>query len=230
MAKFPAQPIIVIYGFPDSEENSLLAAAVLAAHSRHPVYLLCSDVDVTSRFLAALEGRYHSAKEVRLVRKSTLKAVWLSAFARSLLFTHGLFGNPSPGAFRLFVNLWHGHGPKKAFSNSQQIKIPSDLIIGNTEAYAGQTAMSLGLRPSSLIKIGNVRQDLMVQAPSGHALKTLRLNNERPYVIWMPTFREVSQSMLQSWATPARFRMKTASSNNWPNSNDASSLRAWTSA
>ena len=97
VSKFPAQPIVVVYGFPDSEENSLVAASSLAGRVRHPVYLLCSDVDRTRKHLGLLVSGLPGAREIRLVCKSTMKAVWLSAFAQVLLFTHGLFGNSAPG-------------------------------------------------------------------------------------------------------------------------------------
>lgn len=65
VSKFPAQPIVVVYGFPDSEENSLVAASVLAGRVRHPVYLLCSDVNRTRKHLELLANSFHGAREMR---------------------------------------------------------------------------------------------------------------------------------------------------------------------
>lgn len=197
---FPALPIVVVYGFPDSEENSLVAATRLASQGRHQVYVICEDPSSTARSLDLVDTQLIAVGKVRLVQKSSLAAIWLTVFARLLLFTHGLFGNPASGSHRLFVNLWHGHGPKKAFSRRGEVEIPSDLIFGNTTAYAGQTAKSLGLPSSALKIIGNVRQDLMMAPPTDEALASLGLSNDRPYVIWMPTFRKVRDGLSQSWA------------------------------
>jgi CDP-glycerol glycerophosphotransferase (TagB/SpsB family) len=39
----------------------------------------------------------------------------------------------------------------------------------------------------------------MSEAPPDRVLQNLGLSKDRPYVVWMPTFREVYRGMLQSW-------------------------------
>jgi CDP-glycerol glycerophosphotransferase (TagB/SpsB family) len=121
------------------------------------------------------------------------------ASARFVLFTHGLFGNPKPGPNRVYVNLWHGHGPKRTANNAYEARIPSDLLITNTLAWGRETAKSLGLDGSTVANIGNPRQDAMNVPPSAESLARLGLSNARHYVIWMPTYRRVSSKLAHNW-------------------------------
>ena len=197
--RLPSRDHIVAYGWPDTEGNSLHAAAQLASSLDARVYLLCEDRTLAARQLAQLSTNSPAAFRVKLVRKRSLRAVALVASARVVLFTHGLFGNPRPGNKRLFVNLWHGHGPKRTANNAYEARIPSDVLVTNTYVWGRETARSLGLPESTVANIGNPRQDEMLTPTAGASLTRLGLSETRPFVLWMPTFRQVSNRQSRQW-------------------------------
>lgn len=188
-----------MFGWPDSEGNSLRAAAVLAGRFDGPVYLLVGDLARGRRLLADLAVHEAGAARVIAVTKRSLKAVMVAATARLTLFTHGLFGNPRPAANRLVVNLWHGHGPKRTDNKQFEAKVHSDLLVTNTGTWGCQTAEAFGLPELALAVIGNPRQDAMLEPPDPAALARLGLSSKRPYILWMPTFRGVSETMAVNW-------------------------------
>lgn len=199
VAQFPARHHVVVHGWPDGEGNSLSAAAQLAESLDAPVYLLCEDCATTERRLSQLSTRTPGASRVITVAKQSLKAFRLAASARFVLFTHGLFGNPAPGRHRVYVNLWHGHGPKRTANAAYEARIPSDALVTNTAAWGRVTAASLGLDAAALANIGNPRQDALLDPPSSESLARLGLSKDRPYVVWMPTFRRVSSQLAHNW-------------------------------
>lgn len=195
----PPRHHAVVHGWPDSEGNSLRGAAVLAGALDTPVYLLCEDRGATIAHLGRLALVEPDAARVIPVLKHTFRAFLLTATARIVLFTHGLFGAPKPGPKRLYVNLWHGHGPKRTATRTFETRIPSDLLIANTHAWGSQTAAAFGLPPAALANIGNPRQDAMLELPSREGLGRLGLSSDRPYVVWMPTFRGVREDLEFNW-------------------------------
>ena len=196
----PSRHHVVVHGWPDSEGNSLRSAAVLAANLDAPVYLLCEDREKTAALLSRLVASEPAAAQVKPVAKRTLRAIVLTATARVILFTHGVFGDPKPGPHRVYVNLWHGHGPKRTATRSFETRIPSDLLIANTRAWGSETAKAFGLPQSALANIGNPRQDALFEPPSAESLQRLGLSDSRPYVVWMPTFRGVREDLAFSWS------------------------------
>lgn len=189
----------VVHGWPDSEGNSLRAAAVLAGALESPVYLLCDNVPRMHGLLASLASKDPGAARVIPVGKRTLRALALTASARLVLFTHGLFGSPAPGAKRIIANLWHGHGPKRTSSREFAVVVPSDLLVTNTGTWGRSTAAAFELPATAVANIGNPRQDAMLDAPAPDGLARLGLSLDRPYALWMPTFRGVRKNLNYHW-------------------------------
>ena len=114
--------------------------------------------------------------------------------AEAVFFTHGLYGEPSALARKPTINLWHGSGMKgggAAFPLRTQRSRPSDLLIGQSEVWAGRLAKLSGLSDRQLVLSGQPRCDQLFHPCTTEELERLGLGC-RPFVVWMPTFRASS--------------------------------------
>lgn len=176
---------VSVFGWPDYEENSLLAATSLAGTGMFDVTLLVDDPSATRRYLA-LVGPPDVA--VDLVRKSSLRGLLRASTSRVLLFTHGLYGAPDLTKRRMVINLWHGYGPKATANATFARRIPFGLMTCNTPVWAEATAQALGAPDARLVRTGNPRQAHLDKRPDPIALERLGLV-DAPFVLWMPTHR-----------------------------------------
>jgi hypothetical protein len=143
---------------------------------------------------------YRGVKEVA---KKSITGMLYYATAKVVFFTHGLYGAPFPPRNRTFVNLWHGDGPKRASA-------PGELPIGATWAVTGarrfgaMRTASWKMPRSTLLHTGNPRSDRLFAHTSDDALQ--RLGVYRPFVFWLPTWREGHDSPPPPIAWPADSR------------------------
>ena len=184
-----------VYGSPDWEENSLVAAVSLAETGRLKVTLLAEDPRRAERYLALLNP--HAAR-VEIVRKTSILGLLRASTAGVLLFTHGLYGSPDLTGRKVVVNLWHGFGPKATHNSTFTTRIRFDLMPCNTPVWAAAAAATLGSPAARLLQSGNPRQVNLRRPPAPSALHQLGLSSS-PYVVWMPTYRSSRGTGGFSW-------------------------------
>lgn len=198
----PSCNLVVVHGWPDSEENSLRIAGALAGNSRKcRVYLLADDPvraldDMqTANFAARYETGLPS-----VVRKNSITGALLFVLARVVFYTHGLFGSPNPGARRVHVLLGHGHGPKSAHSSSRPSVFGSSLAVtGNsTWGYAVLGDQSV-LDAERILLVGNPREDAFNEEPSEECRQRVRVAVGGPFVVWLPTYRLANSVNRVGW-------------------------------
>jgi CDP-glycerol glycerophosphotransferase len=187
----PVRPHAVVYGLPATEGNAVEVVRALLRRYRGVVYWL----DAPPPDLLRAYGIAASPK-LRCVPRLSPRGVVSYLTAELVLFTHGLYGNPSPPARRVFVNLWHGDGIKANDSRmrSHDGGASSRYVVGSTTLLTDRKARDLGLDPSRAIIVGNPRTDQLRVAPPPGALGRLGLSDTTPFVVWMPTFRVARQS------------------------------------
>jgi CDP-glycerol glycerophosphotransferase len=183
-----------VYGWPDYEENSLVAAAALAAAGVR-VTLLAEDVDAAARYLALVDD---DAGSVEIVQKNSLRGLRRASAAHILLFTHGLFGSPDLTAKKLVVNLWHGFGPKSNDNSVFAATIPFSVMTCDTPQWGLAAARWLGQPEAPLLTTGNPRQVALRRPPSAEAFSRLGLEAGK-YVLWMPTYRSTNGTSGPVW-------------------------------
>jgi CDP-glycerol glycerophosphotransferase len=177
-----------VFGWPDYEENSLVAAASLASDGGFNVTLLVDDPVAARRYLGMIDA---SEPAVDLVRKNSLRGLVRASRSRVLVFTHGLYGAPDLTARKLVINLWHGFGPKATANATFARRIPFGVMTCNTPVWAGPTARALGAPHARLVRTGNPRQAFLEKPGSPAALERLGLG-DAPFVLWMPTHRSAN--------------------------------------
>jgi hypothetical protein len=183
-------PVALVYGAPDYEENSLVAAVHLASRYSGRVVLLCADLVATRGYLGHVGAVLGiDASRVELVRKRTFTNLPLFSSAELVFYTHGLFFSPAPLGRRLHVNLWHGTGPKSSVLAQLRSTYYPSLHSAASRPWGESTARSLGMPASTAVVPGNARQDLVRPPADLRGLSLLGLRTDRPFVLWMPTYR-----------------------------------------
>lgn len=182
----------LVGGLPDTEENSLVTAIGLTRRYGGQVFLVANDVEVVRtqlRRVADLLGTPEAADRVSVITKAGLKTYLIFVDSELVLYTHGLYDSPRPVRRRLHVNLWHGTGPKwNANANFAQ-RIGAQAHSASSPLWGLEAIRALSMRPETAVVAGNPRQDVIAAATDRTAVAGLGLDPERPYVLWLPTFR-----------------------------------------
>lgn len=198
MAASPRLPHLVISGFPVSEGNAVEMVRVSASRYPGRVFWLVSDVVEARQVLAACDA--DPTHRVEIVRHRSLSAMWRFVTAEVSMFTHGLFGNPAPVPGKTMVNLWHGGGFKGAIMADARGRptIRSHYLVASSRQFATLRARECALPPNGLLFTGNPRIDQFSR--SGAPIDRIGLSRERPFVVWMPTFRKnKGRGLTGSW-------------------------------
>jgi CDP-glycerol glycerophosphotransferase len=187
---------VCVSGHPDHEENSLLAAILLAESGSLEVTLLAEDPPDARRYLDVLN---RGGAPVEVVSRQSLRGLLRASRAGMLLFTHGLYGSPDLTARKVVVNMWHGFGPKATrASTSLREPVIAGLMTCNSPVWAAAATRELGSPDTKLIRTGNPRQLAFQTTPDPSSFERLGL---RPgsYVVWMPTFRSSTAPTGRQW-------------------------------
>jgi CDP-glycerol glycerophosphotransferase len=188
---------ICIYGWPDWEENSLVAAVALAAGLEEQVVLLAERPTVAAQCLKVLDAS--AVAKIRILPKSSLRALFAASFARVVLVTHGIFGSPPLYGKKLVINLWHGTGPKRTESSASRDRVPADIFVCNSPLWGRASAESLSDDRTVVASIGNPRERMLYQPGSDANLALLGLDPAKPIVVWMPTYRATNGIAGRRW-------------------------------
>jgi len=177
----PAHRHAVVSGTPDDEGNCVEVVRRLA--ERLPVYWLTSG-DPTD--VAWITADLDSPHPVRVVRKDRLAGYAAYLTAKYVFFTHGLYGSPTPPRHKVVVNMWHGDGPKlsRGFAH-----VRSTYAVAGTRLWGDQRSVYFGVAPEAVLVTGNPRVDQFARPPDAAALRRLGLDPDKPFVLWMPTYR-----------------------------------------
>jgi hypothetical protein len=187
---------VCVCGHPDFEENSLMAAILLAEVKPLEVTLLAENPQEAQRYLRVL-NRGDAA--VQIVDKQSFRGVLRASRAGMLLLTHGLYGSPDLTARKLVVNMWHGFGPKATrASTSLREPVIAGVMTCNSPVWAAAATRELGSPDTKLIRTGNPRQLALRMPPDPSSFDRLGLR-PRSYVLWMPTFRSSTSRTGRSW-------------------------------
>ncbi|MFD4422849.1 CDP-glycerol glycerophosphotransferase family protein [Agromyces sp. NPDC058484] len=188
MALTPRSAHLVISGFPVDEGNAVEMLRASAKRYPGPVYWLVPDVEQARAVLGSSRADPH--EHIRLVAHRSFSGIRRFVTAEVSMFTHGLYGNPRRVRRKTMVNLWHGGGFKGAVMSDAKGRpaIHSDYLVASTRQFGEILARQCGLPAGGLLLTGNPRIDQFAAA-SAVGLDRLGIPADRPFVLWMPTFR-----------------------------------------
>lgn len=197
----PSRPHVVISGMPTTEGNATEMVRATARRYAGRVYWLVPDVSVARQLL--LDDDLKGAGNVTVLAHRSSKAILRVVTAEVLMFTHGVFGNPAPVGRKTMVNLWHGGGIKgnlMAFEDGEPI-IRSDYLVAATARIGAILARQSRVRDDHLLVLGNPRVALFARPVGPDALARLGIPSDRPFVVWMPTYRHNrGQGLVAGWS------------------------------
>jgi CDP-glycerol glycerophosphotransferase (TagB/SpsB family) len=128
---------------------------------------------------------------VRQVSKKSLAGFYYYCTARVVFFTHGLYGAPFPPRNKVFVNLWHGDGPKRAAARGE-LPVGATLAVTGSRRFGAMRTAAWGIGRAQLIASGNPRSDQLFAPASGDTLSRLGIGDR--FILWLPTWRDGDQS------------------------------------
>jgi hypothetical protein len=185
----PARRHVVVYGYPPAEGNSVETVRALTdLYDGRVVWL-----DPPPRNFVEAVGI--SSNRVVRVRKMSLRGLVAYVLADAVFFTHGLYAEPRSVRRKPTVNVWHGEGMKRnpVFYPGRRAGGPAqDFLVGLTERYSSLTARHLSLPAERVLMSGLPRNDALFKPCDDDALRRLGIDCERPFVLWMPSFRQSS--------------------------------------
>ncbi|WP_258060148.1 CDP-glycerol glycerophosphotransferase family protein [Arthrobacter sp. ZGTC212] len=180
----PKRNHVVIYGYPSTEGNVVALVNELVQSYNGVIFWL----DAEPRIL----GRFADQERLVGVPRFSLRAIWAYTTAEVIFFTHGLYGDPLPNKRSVIVNLWHGDGIKVKPWAGEGVRphVPATYVVAGTQLMGQRKARDFKMTSNSVLYAGNPRIDLMRNPVSSTQLQALGISTDRPFVVWMPTFRQ----------------------------------------
>jgi CDP-glycerol glycerophosphotransferase len=190
---------VLVYGWPDTEGNAVCLLRYLSVDTTEErIVWLCNDP-------TSLPDRYSEwLTHVAVRSKHSLSGFWAYLRSDVVCFTHGLYSSLEPSRGRVFVNLWHGDGPKRTENSTFSARPAASAVVAGTRLWGEKKVVDFGMSPSQLLVVGNPRiDDLTEPLDAGQRAALERLFGER-FILWMPTYRDSNGAGFQSWSDGER--------------------------
>jgi CDP-glycerol glycerophosphotransferase len=186
----PKGDAVVIRAVPDFDDQAVTVHRALRARGFRGriTWLLDRPCAATAQALGVSD-----AHQVRHPTPASL--AWWAA-ARTVFFTHGLLGIARPPLGQIVVNLWHGMPMKPVLllhSNRElRMPLPATWTLATSPFYSDVMAAAMGVAPSSILNLGNPKNDLLFSADPEQVWPALGIDRSRwrRIVSWLPTYRE----------------------------------------
>ncbi|XBB65417.1 CDP-glycerol glycerophosphotransferase family protein [Nocardioides sp. WV_118_6] len=181
----------VLYGLNDDEENLLCAALGWADRYGGSTTLLAADPPRVRALLAveaALLGTPGLADRVEVRTRTRRTLVRLHGRSRYVLTSHVVLAAPRARAPRTHVHLGHGLGPK----TYRNVRSSESGFLSAARVWDPAHRRAMRLDPAAARFSGFPRDQVLYppRTPADdHALRRLGIDPDRPFVLWMPTFR-----------------------------------------
>lgn len=187
----PRSRHVVVTGWPSDEGNAVETVRALA--QRYPGDIVWIDAPGPER-LAALGL---ADVPLTVAAKNSVSAVWRYLTAEAVFFTHGLYYCPRPTRRKPSINLWHGDGPKRPNGSP----VWSTFVVSGSAVFGAVRCRMFHVDLSNLLLHPLPRVEQLLRPPSAEVLGQLGLDQTRPFVVWMPTYRRARGGGLDgSWA------------------------------
>lgn len=181
----------VLHGLNDDEENLLCFALGWAARYDGTTILLADDPTRVRTLLAAeaaLLGTPARAAGVEVRPKTRRALVQGHGRSRYVFTSHVVLAAPRARAPRTHVHVGHGLGPK----TYRNVRSSESGFLSAAQVWDPAHRRAMRLDPDARRYLGFPRNQVMYppRVPADErALRLLGIDPDRPFVLWMPTFR-----------------------------------------
>jgi CDP-glycerol glycerophosphotransferase len=195
----PTTRSVVVHGFPDIEGNATEMVRCLEARYTGSIVWLDSPGNSYAQAVGiGMTGR------VRHVSRLSLRGILAYLTSEAVFFTHGVYGVPPSVRRKPTVNLWHGEAIKnfdRLFPDRRAKGRPAEFHVTSTLLLGPQSARASGSPAPAVIATGYPRADQLRRPCSDAALDRLGIDLAKPFVAWVPTFRQTrSVSATATWS------------------------------
>lgn len=190
---------VVVYGWPDTEGNAVCLLRYLSVETTEErIVWLCNDSSTT-------RGRYAAwLPHVTIRDKRSPLGFWAYLRSDVVCFTHGLYSSPVPTRGRVFVNLWHGDGPKRTENATFSARPAASAVVAGTRLWGEKKVDDFGMKSSQLLLVGNPRIDDLVEPLDAEQQSAIEDLFGKRFIIWMPTYRDSNGAGFQTWSDGER--------------------------
>jgi CDP-glycerol glycerophosphotransferase len=190
----PPRRQFLVYGWPDHEGNAVCLLRHLARQGgeRRIVWLTSGTQQPPPQHAAWID-------RVVVRRKRSVAGLWAYLRSDVVCFTHGLYSSPSPRRRRVFINLWHGDGPKRTENPEFAVRPGATAVVAGTRLWGEKKAAELGMPASSVLVVGNPRIDDLAEPMSEAQRDALAELLGPRFILWMPTYRDSNGAGFREW-------------------------------
>lgn len=186
MRAVPSRRQVFVAAFPDDEGNAV--EVVRSLIERYPGRIIWAGAPSPDRLTAL----HLDATRICRTKKRSLRAIVEFLRSEVVFSTHGVYGCPAPVRGKTLVNLWHGDGPK-AHAGAQ---VPATYLVSGSGVFGRRLAESFGTAVGDLLLTGQPRISQLAQPCNAEVLRRLGIEADRPFVVWMPTVRQLAAAGL----------------------------------
>lgn len=190
----PTTNIILFHSFPDVADNSYAMCRYLHNQGIDKKYLFVWLIDKYEEKDIRKSILTEDGIKPILVKRISLRGIWLFVRARYIIVTHGLFD-----AIHLkqhtdkIINLWHGM-PLKLLGASEERGLPSstnfNYVISTSKLYQKIMAEAFATTKDRVLVTGQPRCDLLFEPTDWFDSVGIITSKYNRIGIWLPTYRK----------------------------------------
>lgn len=185
----PRRHHTVVAGMTPDEGNAAEMVRALASRYDGTIWWIAPPSPAVMETL----GLTHNARVVRVEDRWRLRVIVAYLTAELVITTHGLYGMPATPRRKPVLDVWHG-GPAKGGGRHYPFRRlpgrPSSFLVVTSGLLAEHTLSGSGMTRRQMIWAANPRVDQLGRPASDAMLVKIGLDPSRPFVVWMPTFRQ----------------------------------------
>ncbi|MDG5747277.1 CDP-glycerol glycerophosphotransferase family protein [Qipengyuania sp. XHP0207] len=186
----PKSDLLIVSTFPDYDDTTRSLLSAVSESKFHTTFLVSEPEAAPS---------WVDSDDVALVRRNSVKGIWLFLRARVIIVTHGLYKFLPTTEKQVLCNVWHGMPIKKIgayLPNWYPGKNAFDLTIAHSDLFRDIMAKSFDLPKSSVLRLFHPRLD---QCCRTSHLRVEEIFSEARYLcLWLPTYRRSVRYDLRS--------------------------------
>jgi CDP-glycerol glycerophosphotransferase (TagB/SpsB family) len=189
---------VAFSSFPDLSDNSYAMFQYLYKNKKCKKYIwLLGSLEKSAQYrqmiVEDLDLFSSELKDITLVKKNSVKGLWLYLRSKYIFFTHGLYPRVKFSKKHTVVNLWHGM-PLKTIGllddpNNKNIP-PSAFAIATSSFFQSYMAKAFGLASDDILVSGQPRNDLLFEKSNCLEKLNIQKGRYRKIFLWTPTYRK----------------------------------------
>lgn len=182
---------LVFISYPEASDNPRALFEEIKRHQLdYTLIWLAKDVGA---LVSKLNSNTVSQKNVKVIKKYSLKGYLSLLRARHVFFSHGHYDFVKASGERKFINLWHGM-PIKSIGLLDREVLPvsqsSDIVIAENDYFAPIMGKAFGLPEAAVWTTGQPRcADLLINEEEQSTIKRI-IGIDKNFAIFMPTYKK----------------------------------------